>query len=121
MTQTRSESDSRSPSPYSMNGPVHSNIEREDNLNYANIINLDNYRSAQKLSELVSMIFNNQLVPVSTLLNNTNRTTVNTIHESLNILEYLVDNKASAQDMMMLVHVKIHPALQAAYNLKLKQ
>jgi hypothetical protein len=124
-TQSRSnsdsDSDSTSSSPNSTNVSIRSNLGGVLNNNYTNIINFDNYQSAQKLSERVSLIFSNQLVPISELLNDANRTTINMIHETLTHLGNLVDNKASAQDMMMLVHAKIHPALQEGYNLKLKQ
>jgi hypothetical protein len=123
-TQSRSNSDSDSTfssSPNSTDRPIHSNIDGVENNNYTNIINFDNYQSAQKLSERVSLIFNNQLVSISKLLNNANKTTISMIHETLTHLGNLVDNKASAQDMMILVHMKIHPALQGAYNLKLRQ
>jgi hypothetical protein len=36
-------------------------------------------------------------------------------------LKYIVDSKASAQWLMMMVHGQIHPNLQSTYNLKLKQ
>jgi hypothetical protein len=116
--QSMSYSDSGFSSPNSTDGPIHPNIEGVENDSYANVVNTDNYQSAQKLSERVLLIFDNQLVPISKLLNSSNRTA---IHDSLTHLGNLVDNKASAQDMMMLVHMKIHPALQGAYNLKLKQ
>jgi hypothetical protein len=122
-TQSSSNSDSDSTfssSPNSTGRSIHSNIEGVENNNYTNIINFDNYQSAQKLSERVSLIFNNQLVPMSKLLNDANMTTINMTHDSLTHLGNLVDNKASAQDMMMLVHTIIHPALQEAYDLKLK-
>ena len=32
-----------------------------------------------------------------------------------------VENKAPAQELMMLVHGHIHPSLQLAYSLKLRQ
>jgi hypothetical protein len=125
-TQSRSNSDpdldsTFSSSPNSTNVSIHSKLEGVGNNNNTNIINYDNYQSAQKLSERVSLIFSNQLVPISELLNGANRITINMIHETLTHLDNFIDNKASAQDMMMLVHMKIHPALQAGYNLKLKQ
>lgn len=43
------------------------------------------------------------------------------IEKGLINLEYLLNNKISAQDIMMLVHGRLHPSLQLAYNLKLKQ
>jgi len=43
------------------------------------------------------------------------------IQESLENLKKLIDNKAQPMDIMMLVHGKLHPELQIAYGLKLKQ
>jgi hypothetical protein len=36
-------------------------------------------------------------------------------------LKNLLDNKAQAMDVMMLIHGQLHPNLQIAYGLKLKQ
>jgi hypothetical protein len=105
----------------SSNEPFHSDIEgNENNNNYTNIINFDNYQSAQKLSESVIQI-NNRLCPLAESTNNANKTAVIRIHDSLIDLKYLLNNKASAQDIMMLVHGNLHPSLQMAFNLKLKQ
>jgi hypothetical protein len=36
-------------------------------------------------------------------------------------LKHIVDSKASAQGLRVMVHGQIHPDLQPTYNLKLKQ
>ena len=106
----------------SSNELIHSDIEGEKNNNsYTDIINFDNYQSAQKLSESVIQIFNNKLCPLAESTNNANKTAIIMIHDRLIDLKYLLNNKASAQDVMVLVHGNLHPGLQAAYNLKLKQ
>jgi hypothetical protein len=106
----------------SLNEPIHSDIEREKNNNsYTDIINFDNYQSTQKLSESVIQIFNNKLCSLAESTNNANKTAIIMIHDRLIDLKYLLNNKASAQDIMVLVHGNLHPGLQAAYNLKLKQ
>jgi hypothetical protein len=43
------------------------------------------------------------------------------IDKDLIELKDLLKNRASAQDIMMLVHGRLHPSLQFAYDLKLKQ
>jgi hypothetical protein len=121
MNMSNSDSAS-SPLSCSSNEPFHSDvkgIQNNDN-NNTDIINFDNYQSAQKLSESVIQIFNNRLCPLTELTNNANKTAVIRIHDSLIDLKYLLNNKALAQDIMMLVHGNLHPSLQMAYNLKLK-
>jgi DNA-binding protein Fis len=106
----------------SMNMPMNSNIEAEEEKNnYTNIINIDNYQSAQKLSEKAYQVFKNQLRPLAASSNNANQTAIIMVEKSLLDLNYLINNKASAQDIMGLVHGKLHPSLQLAYDLKIKQ
>jgi DNA-binding protein Fis len=105
----------------SMNMPMNSNIEAEEKNNYTNIINIDNYQSAQKLSEKAYQVFKNQLRPLAASSNNANQTAIIMVEKSLLDLNYLINNKASAQDIMGLVHGKLHPSLQLAYDLKIKQ
>jgi hypothetical protein len=122
--QNMSNSDSviSSPLSCSSNEPFYSDVEKnENNNNYTDIINFDKYQSAQKLSESVIQIFNSRLCPLAESTNNDNKTAVIRIHDSLIDLKKLLNNKASAQDIMMLVHGNLHPSLQMAYNLKLKQ
>jgi DNA-binding protein Fis len=104
-----------------MNMPMNSNIEAEEKNNYTNIINIDNYQSAQKLSEKAYQVFKNQLRPLAASSNNANQTAIIMVEKSLLDLNYLINNKASAQDIMGLVHGKLHPSLQLAYDLKIKQ
>jgi hypothetical protein len=125
--QTIPNSDSRSsPSPshsmnMNMNMSMHSNIVAEENDSSTKIVNMDNYQSAQQLSESVYEIFENQLRSLNMSSSNTNNTGITMVEKSLFALKDSVNNKASAQDIMMLVHGQLHPNLQLAYNLKLKQ
>ncbi|HJY14731.1 MAG TPA: hypothetical protein VJ225_01795 [Nitrososphaeraceae archaeon] len=121
MNISNSDSAISSPLSCSSNEPFHSDVKGiQNNDNNTDIINFDNYQSAQKLSESVIQIFNNRLCPLTELTNNANKTAVIRIHDSLIDLKYLLNNKALAQDIMMLVHGNLHPSLQMAYNLKLK-
>ena len=104
-----------------MNMPMNSNIEAEEKNNYTNIVNIDNYQSAQKLSEKAYQVFKNQLRPLAASSNNANQTAIIMVEKSLLDLNYLINNKASAQDIMGLVHGKLHLSLQLAYDLKIKQ
>jgi hypothetical protein len=53
---------------------------------------------------------------------NSNRiiVSVSKIENGLVELNNLLNNKASPQDLMKIVHVHIHPSLQLAYNLESK-
>jgi hypothetical protein len=53
--------------------------------------------------------------------NNTNTPVIAKLKKSVKDLGFLVENKALAQELMKLVHGEIHPSLQLAYNLKLRQ
>ena len=75
------------------------------------------YQSAQKLSEKASQIFRGNL-PSS---NNTDSVIMTKLEKNMVDLSHLVENKAPAQELMMLVHEQIHPSLQLAYSLKLRQ
>lgn len=116
MMPTLSNSDSRSyPSDstdMNISVFVHSN-NVEGNSNSAKIVNMHNYQSAQQLSERVYVIFKNQLQPLATSSNNTN-SAIPKVDKNLFSLKHLVSNKASVQELMMLVHGQLHPNLQFA-------
>jgi hypothetical protein len=108
-----------------MNISKHSNKAAEGNDNSTiKVVNMDNYQSAQQLSESVYEIFENQLrslIMSSSNTNTNNTTAITLVEKSLFALKDSVNNKVSAQDIMMLVHGQLHPNLQLAYGLKLKQ
>jgi hypothetical protein len=90
-----------------------------DNLD--SIVNFGHYQSAQQLSRKAYQIFNSQLRPLSASSNNMDiDTTLPKLEQSLVSLESLVNKKAEAKDIMMLVHGQLHPSLQLAFDLKLK-
>jgi hypothetical protein len=119
---TKSNSDSSSSSTsMNLNMPMHSNMA-EGNDNSTEIVNMDNYQSAQQLSQRLHQIFENQPNSSPTSSNNTNsNAAVTMVEKSLFYLKQMIDKKGSAQDLMMLVHGQLHPNLQLAYDLKLKQ
>jgi hypothetical protein len=43
------------------------------------------------------------------------------LEKSIADLNHLVENKVPAQELMTVVHGQVHPNLQLAYNLKLRQ
>lgn len=67
------------------------------------------------------MRFKSKLLSL-TSSNNTDTTSIMArLEKSMADLRYLVDSKVPAQELMMVVHGQVHPNLQSAYNLKLKQ
>ena len=91
-----------------------------DQNNKLQVINIANYQSAQKLSEKASQIFRSNLLFLPSS-NNTDTVIVTKLEKNMADLSHLVENKAPAQELMMLVHGHIHPSLQLAYSLKLRQ
>src|ERR671910_1274913 len=85
--------------------------------NELRVVNIADYQSAQKLSEKAYQIF--PLLPLSS--NNTDTSIMARLEKSIKDLSYLVEIKAPAQEIMILVHGEIHPSLQLAYDLILKR
>jgi hypothetical protein len=83
--------------------------------NNSHLVNIADFQSTQKLSEKASQIFESNL-----LSNNTDASIIPRLEKSIDELNYLVDSKAPAQELMMVVHGHIHPNLQLAYDLNLK-
>jgi hypothetical protein len=80
------------------------------------LVNMYNYQTAQVLSNVVNRLFNDKLsvqAPVN------GKVTIDNLEQSIKDLKYAIDNKIRAEDLMEIVHVKIHPMLQSAYDLKL--
>lgn len=79
-------------------------------------VNMHNYHTAQVLSNVVNMLFSDKQsaqAPVN------EKITIDNLEQSIKDLKYAVDNKVRAEDLMEIVHMKIHPMLQSAYDLKL--
>ena len=100
----------------SVNNPNLSTNSTNQN-NKLQVVNIVDYQSAQKLSEKASQIFKGNL-PSS---NNTDSVIMTKLEKNMVDLSHLVENKAPAQELMLLVHGHIHPSLQLAYSLKLRQ
>lgn len=79
-------------------------------------VNMYNYQTAQVLSNVVNRLFNDKLsaqAPVN------EKVKIDYLEQSIKDLKYAIDNKVRAEDLMEIVHMKIHPMLQSAYDLKL--
>ena len=79
-------------------------------------VDMYNYQTAQVLSNVVNRLFSDKLsaqAPVD------EKVAIDNLEQSIKDLKYAVDNKVRAEDLMEIVHMKIHPMLQSAYDLKL--
>jgi hypothetical protein len=91
----------------------HSSMSEKNN---AVLVNIYNYQTAQVLSNVVNRLFNDKLsaqAPVN------EKVTIDNLEQSIKDLKYAIDNKIRAEYLMEIVHIKIHPMLQSAYDLKL--
>ena len=126
-TDVKSSSLSSSP----MNTSIHSNMSENSS---SKLVNIGSYQSAQKLSEVAYLIFKNKLQYQQQSLShsnnavneynngnnsNSNNNIISKLEKVMADLKNSVNNKASAQELMALVHTQIHPSLQLAYNLQL--
>lgn len=94
-----------------------------DNLNDVNrqnisIIDQAKYDTANEYVNDAVRIFETKLKSTSTP---ENVNIVKALEEDLFRLKNATDNKSQPMNIMMIVHTKIHPNLQAAFNLKLKK
>jgi hypothetical protein len=96
--------------------------------NSSPLVNVDEYQSAKQLSEKAYEIFKTNLKPLSIHDNmtntNNNNTVIANLEQSLVEIKDLMmmnNNNDSASELMQIVHGKIHPILQAEYNLPLKK
>ena len=80
------------------------------------LVNIFNYQTAQALSNNVNRLYSDRLSvqgPVS------EKVTVGNLEQNIRDLKYAIDNKARAEALMEIVHMKIHPMLQSVYDLRL--
>jgi hypothetical protein len=116
-------SDANSSSPSSSNPANYTPINKNSTTQNSNsqLVNVAEFQSAKKLSEVSSQILRSKLQFSTLSLNNTDTSVIKRLEKNMADLIRLVESKASAQELMMLVHGQIHPNLQLAYGLKLKQ
>jgi hypothetical protein len=74
------------------------------------------YETAKVLSENVNRLFDDDLRPLSLVSETDN---IDNLENNLRQLKYLIEVKASPEDLMNIVHVQIHPTLQKVYDLDL--
>jgi hypothetical protein len=80
------------------------------------LVNVYDYQTAQVLSDVVNRLFSDELAsqaPVNETL------TIAKLEKSLRELKHAIDSNASAEILMEIAHIQIHPILQKTYDLKL--
>ncbi|MGA9844702.1 MAG: hypothetical protein WBQ25_20570, partial [Nitrososphaeraceae archaeon] len=85
--------------------------------NPRSIIDMTKYQTAKEYAKRAVEIFDAELKPYET---KNNTSTAGQVEKSLAELKKAVDNKAQPLEIMIIVHTKIHPNLQLAYNLKIR-
>jgi hypothetical protein len=88
------------------------------------LVNAGDYQSAQALSREAIKIFKTKLRPltqIEDIEHNTGIASVSKVEGSLMELSSMLDNKALPEDVMEIVHDRIHPGLQLAYNLEIRR
>ena len=81
----------------------------------ATIKNLTAYQTAESLAAVAQQVFDKNLKPIATA----NATNSNSnVANYLNQLKNAINNKSSFMNVMELIHIKLHPTLISAYNLR---
>jgi hypothetical protein len=115
-------SDINSSSSMNLHRPQHSNTTEKNSS--SSVVNFDEHQSAKQLSETAYQIFKNKLEPLSMSNTTINNNTVTAkLEKSLVDIKDLMmmNNREMASELMKIIHGQVHPILQAAYNLQLKQ
>jgi hypothetical protein len=80
------------------------------------LTNMSDYQTAQALAIQAQAIFNNQLATKE--FPNMTAITIWQLGKDIDTLKTSINNKAPYEDIMTIIHGRIHPLLIAAYNLK---
>lgn len=85
--------------------------------NYS-LVGITDYQSAQALTTKAQEILNTKLEPMAP---NNSSAFITNLENGLTQLSDLIQSKSSPMDIMMIVHMQIHPNLLEAFNLPLRQ
>lgn len=85
--------------------------------NYS-LVDITDYQSAQALTTKAQEILNTKLEPMAP---NNSSAFITNLENGLTQLSDLIQSKSSPMDIMMIVHMQIHPNLLEAFNLSLRQ
>ncbi|MDQ4012386.1 MAG: hypothetical protein M3146_01515 [Thermoproteota archaeon] len=83
----------------------------------SSLVNMTDFQSAQALAAKALEIFNIELRPMAP--NNSSASLTN-LENGFTQLNASIRNKASPMDIMMIVHIQIHPNILQAFNLRLE-
>jgi hypothetical protein len=93
------------------------NMDNKTDRNYS-LADITDYQSAQALATKALEIFNTKLKPIAP---NNSSAFITNLENGLTELSDLIQRKVSPLDIMMIVHMQIHPNLLEAFNLPLRQ
>ena len=83
---------------------------------FISLTNISDYQTAQALATEAKTIFNNRLT-TKVHPNKASATTILKLGEGLDLLSTSINNKTSYEDVMTIIHGRIHPLLIRAYDL----
>ena len=86
-------------------------------ISFDSLSNVADYQTAQALTNEAQTIFKNRLA-TKVFSDMISATTILQIAENLDMLKVLIDKKTSYDDVMTVIHGRIHPLLIRAYNLE---
>jgi hypothetical protein len=104
-------------------GESHLNSLGDNDGNKLVLVSVGDYQSAQALSREAIKIFETKLSPltqIEDIEHNAGIASVSKVKGGLIELNNMVNNKALPEDIMEIVHERIHPSLQLAYNLEIR-
>jgi hypothetical protein len=93
------------------------NMDNKTGRNYS-LVDITDYQSAQALAAKAQDIFSTELKPLAP---NDSSAFITNLENGLIELSNLIQRKDSPMDIMMVVHMEIHPNLLEAFNLPLRQ
>ena len=96
---------------------VDSKTDNKTDRNYS-LVDITDYQSAQALTTKAQEILNTELKPMAP---NNSSAFITNLESGLTQLSNLIQRKGSPTDIMMIVHMQIHPNLLEAFNLPLRQ
>lgn len=96
---------------------VDNKTDNKTDKNYS-LVDITDYQSAQALTTKAQEILNTKLEPMAP---NNSSAFITNLESGLTQLSDLIQRKGSPTDIMMIVHMQIHPNLLEAFNLPLRQ
>ena len=93
-----------------------SNDNTHSPTSFISLTNISDYQTAQALATEAKTIFNNRLT-TKVHPNMASSTTILQLGEGLDLLSTSINNKTSYEDVMTIIHGRIHPLLIRAYDL----